>query len=493
MVESFNKVMSRRSFIKLMGIGATSTLFLTACGTEKGVGGGLANGIIQAGVVDYCGDTGNTASAVGKRTTIDGTEITLPIDWNYAHTQQSDFNGANWSGDDSYRGIGIFNCNEEGDNSAAFAESYIINMRWEYISYGYVEGTYPAHANYTGVDEETGITVGGTSASCVSGGAIINQRQVQNSGAIQKAFQKAKIIVYNPDTNKACVCGCGFMGCSDDSNPYKRSGNLNWGGAPLALMGGITTAVSEAIGAEQNKSILRVYFANEDAELGPLAQIDSTMMAANTGSKSNKCNDSISVDNSSIAANAVSLSYDEKNPTYTGHEVITNIVSGSNRVSKCPTTQAVTDQRKLVCGDQYTADCGYFVATVIRGIVDQNEIVGGVSNQVAYYRKHPELYQCVISSSEGLNCPAIANSRLNDLQPGDIFCKGDQGHTFLFVGYDAIHQQYDYITDQAYNVVSASQDEHGPRLQKLTYSGNEVYEVYRFIGKPDPSPAMKNK
>lgn len=482
---------TRREFLALSAASA-ATLSLTACG-GKGSGGGLFNGILQRGVIDYCDSSSSSASSAGKRTKIDDTEVTLPIDWNYAHSKQSDFNGANWSGDDAYRGIGIFNCNEEGDNSPEFASSYIVNMRWEYISYGAEMGGYPAHAAYTGTDEETGITVGGTSASCVSGGGIINSQPTENSAAFAAALRKARIIVFNPETNKACVCGCGFCGLSDDNNPRKQSGNLNWGGAPLALMGGITTAVSEAIGARQNHSVLRLYFANQDAKLGPIDSMGSKMMASGSSGKSNKCKDSTGADNSSIAANAVSLSYDQDNPTFPGHEVVTDIVSGSNRSSRCPTTKAVTEQRKLVCGDQYTADCGYFVATVIRALVDQEAPTGYVRAMVAYYRAHPDLYQRVISGDEGLTCAAIASSRINDLKPGDIFCEAGQGHTFLFVGHEAIQKQYDYITDPDVNAVSASQDEHGPRLQKLRYSDTRTYEVYRFVGTPNPHPAMASK
>lgn len=229
----------------------------------SGVSGGAIHGIVSEGVYKECEyDATGSASAIGKTTVIDGTEIALPVDWNYAHTQNSSFNGI-WDGDDAARGIGIFNCNEEGDGTENYANSYSVNCRWEYGSYGYVDGKYLTHASYSGTDSTGTYTVGGTSASCVSGESLIDWQSVENASAYCAALRKAKIVVYNPETNQACVCKVAR------NNSYDDESGLNWGGAPLALLGGITTAVSEAIGAQQNSSVLELYFTDENAELGP--------------------------------------------------------------------------------------------------------------------------------------------------------------------------------------------------------------------------------
>ena len=193
-----------------------------------------------------------------KVITIDGVEMKLPVDWGYAHRHQSDFNGANWRGDDNVRGIGIFNCNEEGDGSSAYANSYALNVRWEYVWYTSASGRWPAHARYKGTDSTGKIEVGGVSDGW-TGNHYIDGLDLN---AYINALGKAKILCYNPDTGKSCVCASGFYA-------YRSGGPHNWGGAPLALLGGITTAIADAIGAEQNKSVLELYWVDQNTKLGP--------------------------------------------------------------------------------------------------------------------------------------------------------------------------------------------------------------------------------
>lgn len=76
------------------------------------------------------------------------------------------------------------------------------------------------------------------------------------------------------------------------------------------------------------------------------------------------------------------------------------------------------------------ADCGAFVATVMHASgADPNYPLSGTSNQEAYVRAHPELYDVVNS---------VASK--NDLQLGDILIvnqgdgQGANGHTYIFVG-----------------------------------------------------------
>ena len=76
------------------------------------------------------------------------------------------------------------------------------------------------------------------------------------------------------------------------------------------------------------------------------------------------------------------------------------------------------------------ADCGIFVATVMRATgADPNYPLSGTSLQEAYVRAHPEKYDVVDTVSSTA-----------DLQPGDILIvnsgngQGASGHTYIFVG-----------------------------------------------------------
>lgn len=477
-----SSIISRRSFLKLSGLTAIAAC-MSGCSTStrQGISGGLLNGIIQPGINEGCFTPTGIASAKGKRMEIDGVEVTLPVDWNYAHTNQSDFKGNNWNGDDSVRGIGIFNCNEEGfdtQEGGEYSQSYSVNCRWDYCSYGSVDGAYPTHASYKGKDSTGTIEVGGTSASCVSGDRIINYSLTSDKQ--YAAMNKAKIIVYNPESGKACVCAVGYNGCPG------HEGNPNWGGAPLALLGGITTATSAAIEAVQNESVLELFFTDTEAELGPIENFNPAAVGG-VVKKKNKCKDTISADNSQACNLAVSLSYCENKPKFPGHEVI-HIVSGSDTTSVCPTTQAATDQRKKVIGDPYTADCGYFVATVVRSTLDQEYPTGGTENQSKYCRESDKWQTIFDEKTDGLKITDIVLHHYEELQPGDVFITNTDGahHTFMFVGKDAVKEQYGDLDDQ-YDSVSASQDEHGPRLETIRTS-RTAYSVFRYIKDPDPDP-----
>lgn len=451
-----------------------SSMLLAGCSNNRyGITGGAVNGIVHEGVYESCG-SGNSASSEGKVTTIDGVELKLPVDWGYATRHQQNFHGNNWEGDDAARGIGIFNCNEEGDNSQEFADSYSVNIRWEYCGYGSKAGGYPTHVNYKGVDSSGQFEVGGTDETCVSGGGIINQT-VDNKQ--YNPTSKAKVIVYNPETGKACVCAPGFNALGNGNT------NCNWGGAPLALMGGITTKVSSTIGAKQNKSVLELYFADPDTPLGPCEFNGGSVKSSKSSSR---CNDSF-VDASSMANLAVSAAYDKQNPSFAGHEMVTNHVSGSNGSSVCPTTELARKIRNIATkgADDHSADCGYFVASVVILTVDDKYVTGGTSSQSAHCDSASSDWEVVMS---GVTTSA-AYARYGELKPGDIFiCPS---HTFMFVGNEAVKAQFDYA-DSSIDMVGASQDEHGPYLQSLKNSGDSrSYTVYRFKGDPHPLEGAK--
>ena len=122
---------SRRNLIIGGGITAAS-LLLGGCSTNsRGVTGGAVNGFIHRGIYESCNKNGN-ADSEGKVIKLLNQELKLPVDWGYAHRNQADFDGGNWQGEDDVRGIGIFNCNEEGDGSEFYRRAYALNVRWEY-------------------------------------------------------------------------------------------------------------------------------------------------------------------------------------------------------------------------------------------------------------------------------------------------------------------------------------------------------------------------
>lgn len=463
--------LTRRNFFKLGAVAAISlgVPFLSSCSAAtRGTKGGLFSGFLQTGVRDDC--TSTSVSSGGKTTEIDGVEIKLPVDWNYAHTIMGDsFVGNNWSGDDSVRGIGLFNYNEEGTGEE-YEQSYAVNVRWEYCSYGHIDGKYGSHADYTG--EYNGITVGGTSAGCVSGGGIINQKT--NSSEISPT-SKAKIVVYNPETGLACVCAPG-------NNAVGDSTNCNWGGDPLALLGGITTTVSEALGITTNPTPpLDLYFVDTDTELGPCEFTGGSL-----SSSRNKCSNTVSIDNSSISALAVSVAFDEYRPTYAGHEVVNKGVCGNGEScdSSLPTTEAAVTLRQTIVGDSRTADCGMFVASVMQATVDANYPSSGTTQQYDYCSGSSD-YEKVLGGV------TPANADESQLSPGDIFItESGTGHTFIYVGSDAIQEQFTYAED-SYKQVSASLCQYGPKIKKMTET-SRTYGVFRFIGEENPSPAAAN-
>lgn len=460
----------------LLCLTLSCALLLSGCSSAAiGTGGGLFTSFFQKPLYENCNDAVTSLSDVGKVTEIDGVELKLPVDWNLGYKEVGeDYKGINYDGDDAARGIGIFNTNEgAGDDSTykdfgRWQDTYAVNMRWEYIEYGYQMGVYPAHAAYKGTDSTGTFEVGGTSASCIpsSGAYIIGQKSIPNAGAYQAALAKARIMVYNPETGKACVCGVGLTTVG--------SNNLNWGGGPLSLLGGITPAVTEVIGAEQNKTVLECYFVDPNTELGECEYSGSGSMKSSGYSRDgNKCDETIVA--SSIEEMAVGVAFDPNNPDYPGHKMVYR--KGADESS--PTTDAAIELRKTVVGDEVTDDCGKFVSSVMRACVDQDYPAAGTGIQLKYLKDNPSKYKEIATVTD---IPSIED----ELAPGDVMIY--DGHTYLYVGSEAIKNEFKYIKDDAYSVVGASLTEFGPKIQRLCNDGNS-YTIFRFIGTPNPHPA----
>lgn len=438
-------------------------LCLSLCGCfqspSHGDSAGLLNGIIQSPLDEGCHSNGaSSGSSEGKTATgEDGTVAKLPVDYNYAVTNQPDFNGANWTGDDSVRGVGLFNISgEEGD------QGYSINMRWPYCPSKVTSSSkYPSHANYTA--EVAFGTVGGTATAVLDTGPSDNK--------VWQVFRHHHYIVYSPETKKAVVCSPGMV------NQGKE--NLNWGGAPAALLGGLSDPACEALGLSgKNNQLLEVFFTSEDTPEGPLEGFTPEGGAgiATGGGGGNSCDSSISLDLSSSANLAVSVAYDPNNKSYAGHEVVYD--------SSYPTTSAAQELRKKAIsiaggGDPVTYDCGKFVSSVVITTMDPSYPTAGTDAQEAYCKSNTDKWEQVFSGA-GLS-EILAQQ--DKLRPGDVFFKS--GHTFMYVGNEAIKAQFSYV-DSSYSVVGASLNSHGPSIQRLSGQANSSYNVFRCIS-PKPS------
>lgn len=420
---------------------------------SHGDSGGLLNGIVQSPLDEGCHSNGaSSGSSEGKTATgADGTVAKLPVDYNYGITNQSDFNGANWSGDDSVRGVGLFNISGEEDD-----KGYSVNMRWTYCS-SYVQSSskYPAHQNYTAT----------TSFGTVGGTSVAVQASNDSDNKIWQVFRHHHYIVYSPETKKAVVCSPGCVN--------QGSENLNWGGSPAALLGGLSDDACSALGLSgKNNQLLEVFFTSEDTPEGPLEGFTPDGGSGVVVSGGNSCDSTISLDLSNIANLAVSVAYDPKNKEFAGHEAIDE--------GGCPTTAAAQALRAKAIsiageGGTETTDCGKFVASVIVTTVDPTYPIQSTFAQEPYCQSHTDKWEQVFSNAS----LSDIISQKDKLQPGDVFfCTN---HTFLYVGNEAIKAQFNYVSDN-YCIVGASLNQHGPSIQTLEWqNSSKTYSVYRCI------------
>lgn len=104
------------------------------------------------------------------------------------------------------------------------------------------------------------------------------------------------------------------------------------------------------------------------------------------------------------------------------------------------------------------ADCGVFVATVLRATgADPNYPLIGTLTQADYVKQHPEKYD-VVDHVE----------KTSDLKNGDIMIvngSGADGHTFIFVG----------LQSNGNDIASASLDERMPNLDKSYVKDNRGF------------------
>ena len=429
---------------------------LTGCfqSPSHGDSAGLFSGVVQSPLDEGCHSTGfGSGSSEGKTATgPDGTVAKLPVDYNYAKTNQADFNGANWTGDDSVRGVGLFNISGEEDD-----KGYSINMRWPYCSSYVAKTTYSTHANYK-ANTAFG-TVGGTSLSV--------QAANDSNNKLWQVFRHHHYIVYSPDTKKAVVCSPGMVN--------QGAENLNWGGAPAALLGGLSDPACAALGLSgKNNQLLEVFFTSEETPEGPLegfTPAGGSGVALGSGG-GNSCDSTVSLDLSNVANLAVSVAFDKNNTSYAGHEVIYEV--------GCPTTTAAQALRAKAIGlvgegGPESRDCGKFVASVVVTTLDPSYPIQSTRVQEPYCQNNPDKWEHVFTNA---NINDIAAQK-DKLKPGDVFFR--PGHTFMYVGNEAIKAQFGYVSDD-YCIVGAALNQHGPCIQNFAYQENYFsYNVYRCI------------
>ena len=201
-------------------------------------------------------------------------------------------------------------------------------------------------------------------------------------------------------------------------------------------------------------------------------RLGATATDNNVAKKKSNCAKTINADNSSIANAAVSYAYEtqDEGRGNDGTELYRRVhdaIWGS--------------------GDIYQS-CDRGVATAVRWSgSDDTYPAGSTTEQLAY----------LLSSEKWEKVGSSGSLTMQDLLPGDVFCL--DGHTFLYVGTDAVKAKY---PDSNGDSVSASYQERSPgvgndasdiinRMNGQDWIGRGEYQVFRCV-KPDHSTTYTN-
>lgn len=201
-------------------------------------------------------------------------------------------------------------------------------------------------------------------------------------------------------------------------------------------------------------------------------RLGATATDNNVAKKKSNCAKTINADNSSIANAAVSYAYETQDEG-----------RGNNGTELY---QRVHDAI-WGSGDIYQS-CDRGVATAVRWSgSDDTYPAGATGTQLAY----------LLSSEKWEKVGSSGSLTMEDLLPGDVFCL--DGHTFLYVGTDAVKAKY---PDSNGDSVSASYQERSPgvgndasdiinRMNGQDWIGRGEYQVFRCV-KPDHSTTYTN-
>ena len=255
------------------------------------------------------------------------------------------------------------------------------------------------------------------------------------AGSMERFWQSGHDVRYYASTSNRSFEGSCRLVSDDDSTPCGESAGVDW----------------RAKGEEQYKKAQGAFdnFGGAGKSVG------------------GSCVTNVNSDTSSIVALAVSSVWPPAEHA--------NAVCGADPDGKCAKPE-YKDIRNKLAGVGYTwpnyADCGMFVATMVKATLDKDYEPIGTAVQYPYLMNHPEKWQPYYNKSEA--------------QPGDVWITqpGEMGHTVVWVG-----QQDDGVSYTA----EASWDSHSGKLQPDRFTGNLVDEIgrqytgFHFVGTPDPA------
>ena len=115
------------------------------------------------------------------------------------------------------------------------------------------------------------------------------------------------------------------------------------------------------------------------------------------------------------------------------------------------------------------ADCGRFVATVLRNTVDKQFPWGPTSDQYTYMEQHTELYKKIGHDKKSA-------------QPGDIIIKGGvggSGHIAIYLGQ---YQGIDSVADASMADRTGLIGDAGMYNDSMFGNGNRQFDLFRYIG-----------
>lgn len=183
-----------------------------------------------------------------------------------------------------------------------------------------------------------------------------------------------------------------------------------------------------------------------------------------------------SIDTSSAAALAVSLSWPTREQALVGADScgITK-VKPEYKEAKAKAEELPGSSKDSLCGGQYYADCGRFVATVVKLAYDPSFPWGPTVEQRAYMRNHPEMYQ--------------EYTNYEERKPGDIWVvdrpeANQYGHIVMYVG----------EVEGVDSIAHASYHHRVANLQEVSYinsgfmdDSGRHYAAFHFVGTPQTS------
>ena len=385
----------------------------------------------------------NEENTIKVTTVKDG--FKMPVDYNKTKSEVEDFNGKNYTGNDSQRGIGKFWSEDFGGNEKYSKENYEIDGRWEYFKFE------------------------------------------SNNNKISKIFdidanqlnwtRNQKVLINNPKNGKSVIATI----TSKNGGNALTNGRKDLNKGPIGLSYKIQKDLGFSIPGESGEL---GNLENTDTELKAFFLLNTNEEVGLTSKKFlegyqeifNHCSGSSgAIGNSSIAEAAASLA----DPNY--YKLMTTIGKAAGHFLGTPNYIKVCELTDVGRPD----NCIGAVQAIIK-------LVGADIN---FPRRDPDWY---ITNSYFLQHPDIweevpFNGDESVLQPGDVFMShyfGKFSHTFIYTGSE-IMQKYHPELGEEYKYAEASYSSYGLIARTKPHNLN-IYRVYRSINK-NPSDEYKSK